>query len=82
MLSPEDLAFEKELQRFRNRLESASLLNIIKTQFKKLMSARSSPDKIEDLIEDSPQAEEEDLSLMSASKKRKIKKKAKQLAEQ
>ncbi len=36
-LTPEEQAFEDELAVFKDRLASSSLLNIIKTQFKKML---------------------------------------------
>lgn len=68
MPTEEDLEFEKELILFKQRLEASSMLNLIKKQIQK-----------EKLRQKRVEMEEEaqDLTKVSASKKRKIKKKAK-----
>ena len=82
----EDLDFERELILFEQRLEEASLLNVIKRQFFQQVKAIEQNRIMSSVTQESQAAgaEEmvEDLAQVSASKKRKIKKKAKQQAEQ
>lgn len=77
MPTEEDLEFERELILFKQRLEAGSLLSIIKKQIKSHL--RVQQEQITTGKDGSEQ--QEDLSQLSASKKRKIKKKAKQAAE-
>lgn len=82
----EDLDFERELILFEQRLEEASLLNIIKRQFfqqvKAIEQNRIMSSVTQELQAAGAEEMVEDLAQVSASKKRKIKKKAKQQAEQ
>ena len=76
-MEPVDPEFEKELQQFKQRMEASSMWTLLRKQMQQEKRMKEAQNEI-----DVKTADAEDLTKMSASQKRKIKKKAKQLAEQ